>query len=261
MVALNDAITPDDIARAEAGGVTHIMTQPWWFYDGPDATSTRRSTRCRARTSCRVDLRGLTVGYSDSPRKTIAGVIVLSMESSTEESRSSPAPAAESVGIAHALLAEGRPSSDAARRTGRTPGPTTTPIGRAAVHSGCATRAMSRPSTPSCSASSTPTAASTSQNNAGGTVPHPARRGRPRVGPEDPGRPRGRRLRAHRPVPRLRRPDESDQPDVVRDPRRKWQMKTQEGTGSIVNISSGAGHRRGTDPRLPTARPNRASTT
>ena len=38
MVALNDAITPDDIARAEAGGVTHIMTQPWWFYDGPDAT-------------------------------------------------------------------------------------------------------------------------------------------------------------------------------------------------------------------------------
>ena len=26
------------LARAEAGGVTHIMTQPWWFYDGPDAT-------------------------------------------------------------------------------------------------------------------------------------------------------------------------------------------------------------------------------
>lgn len=38
MVALSDALTPADVERAEAGGVTHMMTQPWWFYHGGNAT-------------------------------------------------------------------------------------------------------------------------------------------------------------------------------------------------------------------------------
>lgn len=35
---LSDAFTPDHYARAEAGGVTGIITMPWMFYSGPDAT-------------------------------------------------------------------------------------------------------------------------------------------------------------------------------------------------------------------------------
>jgi probable F420-dependent oxidoreductase len=38
VVALTDAITPADFARAAAGGVTLVMTMPWLYYYGPDAT-------------------------------------------------------------------------------------------------------------------------------------------------------------------------------------------------------------------------------
>ncbi len=38
VAALNDAITPDDFARAEAAGVTDVMTQPWMYYHGRRAT-------------------------------------------------------------------------------------------------------------------------------------------------------------------------------------------------------------------------------
>lgn len=38
VVALTDAVTPADFARAEAGGVTLVMTMPWLYYYGPDAT-------------------------------------------------------------------------------------------------------------------------------------------------------------------------------------------------------------------------------
>jgi len=38
VVALTDALTPDDFARAAAGGVTLVMTMPWLYYYGPDAT-------------------------------------------------------------------------------------------------------------------------------------------------------------------------------------------------------------------------------
>jgi probable F420-dependent oxidoreductase len=38
VVALNDALTADDFARAEAGGVTDVMTMPWLFYSGFKAT-------------------------------------------------------------------------------------------------------------------------------------------------------------------------------------------------------------------------------
>jgi NAD(P)-dependent dehydrogenase (short-subunit alcohol dehydrogenase family) len=69
-----------------------------------------------------------------------------------------------------------------------------------------------------------------------------ARRGRARVDREDPGAPRARRrLHAHRALPRLRDPEQPDQPALVRDPRAR-QMLAQDGSGSIVNISSGAGH-------------------
>ena len=38
IAALNDAITPDDFARAEDGGVTDVMTQPWMYYHGRRAS-------------------------------------------------------------------------------------------------------------------------------------------------------------------------------------------------------------------------------
>jgi probable F420-dependent oxidoreductase len=34
VVALNDALTAEDFARAEAGGVTDVMTMPWLYYSG-----------------------------------------------------------------------------------------------------------------------------------------------------------------------------------------------------------------------------------
>lgn len=38
VAALNDAILPEDFARAEAGGVTDVMTMPWLYYYGRKAT-------------------------------------------------------------------------------------------------------------------------------------------------------------------------------------------------------------------------------
>jgi probable F420-dependent oxidoreductase len=38
MVGLNDAITPADFARAEAGGVNVAMTWPWAYYYGPQCS-------------------------------------------------------------------------------------------------------------------------------------------------------------------------------------------------------------------------------
>ncbi|BBX69608.1 hypothetical protein MPSYJ_30690 [Mycolicibacterium psychrotolerans] len=35
---LTDAFIPEHYARAEAGGITGIITMPWMFYGGPDAT-------------------------------------------------------------------------------------------------------------------------------------------------------------------------------------------------------------------------------
>ncbi|MCR6031260.1 TIGR03619 family F420-dependent LLM class oxidoreductase [Nocardioides sp. zg-579] len=38
IVALTDAVTPEQFARAEAGGVTDCMTMPWAYYTGLEAT-------------------------------------------------------------------------------------------------------------------------------------------------------------------------------------------------------------------------------
>jgi probable F420-dependent oxidoreductase len=38
IAALNDALVPADFERAEAGGVTDVMTQPWMYYHGRKAT-------------------------------------------------------------------------------------------------------------------------------------------------------------------------------------------------------------------------------
>lgn len=38
VVALNDAVVPGDFARAAAGGVTEVMTQPWYYYHGREAS-------------------------------------------------------------------------------------------------------------------------------------------------------------------------------------------------------------------------------
>ncbi|NVN51730.1 TIGR03619 family F420-dependent LLM class oxidoreductase [Mycolicibacterium hippocampi] len=35
---LTDAFTPEHYARAEAGGITGIITMPWMFYSGPDGS-------------------------------------------------------------------------------------------------------------------------------------------------------------------------------------------------------------------------------
>jgi probable F420-dependent oxidoreductase len=38
LTPLVDAFTPEHYARAEAGGITGIVTMPWMFYAGPEAT-------------------------------------------------------------------------------------------------------------------------------------------------------------------------------------------------------------------------------
>ena len=37
LAPLTDLLRPEDLERAEAGGVTHILTQPWAYYCPPDA--------------------------------------------------------------------------------------------------------------------------------------------------------------------------------------------------------------------------------
>jgi hypothetical protein len=38
LTPLTDAFTPEHYERAEAGGITGIITMPWMFYAGPEAT-------------------------------------------------------------------------------------------------------------------------------------------------------------------------------------------------------------------------------
>ena len=38
LTPLTDAFTIADYDSAEAAGITHILTMPWIFYTGPDAT-------------------------------------------------------------------------------------------------------------------------------------------------------------------------------------------------------------------------------
>lgn len=38
LTPLVDAFTPEHYARAEAGGITGIVTMPWMFYTGPAAS-------------------------------------------------------------------------------------------------------------------------------------------------------------------------------------------------------------------------------
>jgi hypothetical protein len=38
LTPLTDAFTPEHYERAEAGGITGIITMPWMFYTGPSAT-------------------------------------------------------------------------------------------------------------------------------------------------------------------------------------------------------------------------------
>lgn len=42
MAPLTDAVTVADYARAESGGITHILTMPWMFYSGPAATTAEK---------------------------------------------------------------------------------------------------------------------------------------------------------------------------------------------------------------------------
>ena len=38
LTPLTDAFMPEHYERAEAGGITGIVTMPWMFYAGPDAS-------------------------------------------------------------------------------------------------------------------------------------------------------------------------------------------------------------------------------
>jgi len=42
MTPLVDAFTAADYERAEAAGITHVLTQPWMFYSGPTATTAEK---------------------------------------------------------------------------------------------------------------------------------------------------------------------------------------------------------------------------
>lgn len=42
LTPLNDALTSADYERAEAAGITHVLTMPWMFYSGPDATTAEK---------------------------------------------------------------------------------------------------------------------------------------------------------------------------------------------------------------------------
>ncbi|GAB92677.1 hypothetical protein GORHZ_186_00480 [Gordonia rhizosphera NBRC 16068] len=39
LAALLDAVSIEDYARARAGGITHVLTMPWMFYSGRNATT------------------------------------------------------------------------------------------------------------------------------------------------------------------------------------------------------------------------------
>jgi hypothetical protein len=39
LTPLNDAFLPEHYERAEAAGITGILTMPWVFYSGPDAST------------------------------------------------------------------------------------------------------------------------------------------------------------------------------------------------------------------------------
>jgi hypothetical protein len=42
LTPLTDALTIPDYERAEAAGITHILTMPWMFYTGPDSTTAEK---------------------------------------------------------------------------------------------------------------------------------------------------------------------------------------------------------------------------
>ena len=42
LTPLTDALTIPDYERAEAAGITHILTMPWMFYSGPNATTAEK---------------------------------------------------------------------------------------------------------------------------------------------------------------------------------------------------------------------------
>jgi probable F420-dependent oxidoreductase len=42
LTPLVDAVSIADYDRAEAAGITHILTQPWMFYSGPEATTAEK---------------------------------------------------------------------------------------------------------------------------------------------------------------------------------------------------------------------------
>ncbi|MES3639191.1 TIGR03619 family F420-dependent LLM class oxidoreductase [Mycobacterium intracellulare] len=56
LAPLTDVVSPEDLDRAEAGGITHILTQPWAYYCPPDApTQAKIDAMARFRTDFKLD--------------------------------------------------------------------------------------------------------------------------------------------------------------------------------------------------------------
>lgn len=56
LVPLTDVVGPGDLDRAEAGGITHILTQPWAYYCKPDApVEAKIDALARFRTDFQLD--------------------------------------------------------------------------------------------------------------------------------------------------------------------------------------------------------------
>ena len=70
---LTDAFTPEHYERAEAGGITGIITMPWMFYTGPQATLAEKIDGMRRfRKDLRLDGQGDGLGR-DAPVAVVGG--------------------------------------------------------------------------------------------------------------------------------------------------------------------------------------------
>ena len=76
LTPLTDAFTPEHYERAEAGGITGIITMPWMFYTGPDARWPRRSTGCAS--SARIsDSTAEAITQAGEPRRRGTAVVAV----------------------------------------------------------------------------------------------------------------------------------------------------------------------------------------
>ncbi len=54
LTPLTDAFTPEHYERAQAGGITGIITMPWMFYSGPQASLSEKIDAMRKFRNSRI---------------------------------------------------------------------------------------------------------------------------------------------------------------------------------------------------------------